>query len=229
MKQALLRPEVIEALREFDSATVSNAIEAFDVRDPTEGYASMEVRCLFPDLPPMVGYAVTCVADSTTPGPQRPGRQMEFLDLVEAAPDPSVIVIQTVGPDPLRTCLGGDMICLAYQRLGAVGTVLDGGIRDVSGIRKHAPGFQVFAPGVVVSHGTLVKLEVDVPVKVAGLDIRPGDLLHGDESGLVNVPLDIAASVAEQARLVREEEGEAFELLHRPSLSLEEIKAVFRE
>ena len=227
MMQAPLRPEVIEALQEFDSATVSNAIEAFNVRDHTEGYASMEVRCLFPELPPMVGYAVTCIADSTTPGPRRPGRQIEFLDLVAAAPNPSIIVIQTVGPDPLRTCLGGDMICLAYQRLGGAGLVIDGGIRDVRGIRRNAPGFQVFAPGVVVSHGTLVKLEVDVPVKIGGLDINPGDLLHGDESGLVNVPLDIAQSVAEQAKLVREEEAEVVELLHKPSLTIEEIKATF--
>ena len=227
MMQAPLRPEVIEALQEFDSATVSNAIEAFNVRDHTEGYASMEVRCLFPELPPMVGYAVTCIADSTTPGPRRPGRQIEFLDLVAAAPNPSIIVIQTVGPAPLRTCLGGDMICLAYQRLGGAGLVIDGGIRDVRGIRRNAPGFQVFAPGVVVSHGTLVKLEVDVPVKIGGLDINPGDLLHGDESGLVNVPLDIAQSVAEQAKLVREEEAEVVELLHKPSLTIEEIKATF--
>ena len=63
--------EVLDRLAGFDSPTISNAIEAFEVRDRTEGYASMELRCQFPDLPPMVGYAVTCTADSTTPGSKR--------------------------------------------------------------------------------------------------------------------------------------------------------------
>ena len=68
----MLSPKQIEALGRIDSPTVSNAIEAFGVRDPTDGYASLELRCLFPDLGPMVGYAVTCTADSTTPGGPRP-------------------------------------------------------------------------------------------------------------------------------------------------------------
>lgn len=60
-----LSPDQLEAMRRIDSPTVANAIEAFEVRDPTEGYASLELRCLFPDLPPVVGYVVTCTADST--------------------------------------------------------------------------------------------------------------------------------------------------------------------
>ena len=217
-------PEVLEALEGFDTATVSNAIEAFNVRDRTEGYASMELRCQFPDLKPMVGYAVTCTADSTTPGPKRPSNLAQFLDAVANAPRPCVVVVQNVGPDRPRSCFVGDMVAMAYQKLGAVGIVTDGGVRDVSGIRRRAPGLQVFAPGTVVSHGNAVKLEVGVPVRVGGLAVQPGDLLHGDESGLILVPLDIAEAVVEQARRVQEAEVEFFEFLGGPSPSLDEIK-----
>ena len=221
---APVRAEVLEALKEFDSATVSNAIEAFKVRDPTEGYASMELQCQFPDLKPMVGFAVTCTADSTTSGPKRPSRLADFLDAVAKAPRPSVVVIQNVGAERQKSCFVGDMVATAYEKLGAVGIVTDGGVRDVSGIRRRAPGLQVFAPGAVVSHGTLVKLEVSVPVTVGGLAIQPGDLLHGDESGFLKVPLDIAEAVIEQARLVQETEAEFFEFLGGPSPSLDQIK-----
>ena len=217
--------EIIQALRQFDSPTVSNAIEAFQVRDLTEGYMSMELRCQFPDLKPMVGYAVTCTMDSTTPGPKRKGKLLEFLDLLAAAPKPAVVVAQNIGPHPLRSCFSGDLICSVYQALGAVGLILNAGIRDSTGIQSHAPGFQVFATGAVVSHGNVVKLDIDIPVTVGGLEIQPGDLLHGDESGLVKVPLDIAESVVEQARKVRETEAQVFERMSS-SMSLDEIKAL---
>ena len=218
-------PEVIEALSQFDSATVSNAIEAFNTRDRTEGYASMELRCQFPDLAPMVGYAVTCTADSTTPGPLRRSKLPDFLDLVAAAPQPAVAVIQNVGPDPLRSCFVGDVISAACRKLGVIGMVTDGGVRDLKGILLNASGLQVFAPGVVVSHGSATIVDVNVPVSICGLDIRPGDLLHGDENGLLKVPHDIAGAVVEQARVVRQKEAEVFELLRSASVTLDEIKS----
>ena len=82
-------PAALKALAEIDSATISNAIEPFKVRDPLTGYASLELRCQYPDLKPMVGYAVTCVKDTTTAGDQRPMRMDELIDVIEAAPKPA--------------------------------------------------------------------------------------------------------------------------------------------
>ena len=225
MMNAPLKPEDIDALREYDSATVSNAIEDFKARDRTEGYTSMELRCMFPDLKPMVGYAVTCTMDTTTPGASKPNRLHEFLDMVVASPQPAVVVIQDVGSDRVRSCFVGDMICGAYRSLGVDGVVTDGGVRDVSGIRRRAPGLQLFASGVVVSHGAGAKVDLGVPVSICGLDVRPGDLLHGDENGVVSVPWEIAGSLAEQCRLVQEKEAELFAALESPNVTLEELKA----
>ena len=100
-------------------------------------------------------------------------------------------------------------------------------MRDLDGIRGRAPGFQVFSPGAVVSHGTGVKIEVGVPVTVGGLEVHPGDLLHADASGVVNVPLEIAESVARRAAEVIEEEAEVFNYLVRASASLEGIRRRF--
>lgn len=73
----------IEALRKFDSATVANAIERTGLAEPTEGFGSLELRCQFPDLPPMVGISVTCTHDSTSRDPG-PSQLHDLIDMVEA-------------------------------------------------------------------------------------------------------------------------------------------------
>lgn len=216
--------QTMDALKGYDSPTVANAIESFNVRDWTEGYASGELVCQYPDLPPMVGYAVTCTADSTTAGPKRKTNLHDVFDAIVASPKPVVLVIQNVGPEVKRSCFLGDMVCAASQRLGAVGIVTDGGLRDRSGVRQRAPGFQLFSTGVVVSHGTSIYIDVNVPVSISGLDIEPGDLLHGDESGLVKIPFDIAKQVPAQSQQVIDRETRLFNLLADDDVTLETIK-----
>ncbi|HZQ06453.1 MAG TPA: hypothetical protein VFD70_07715, partial [Anaerolineae bacterium] len=217
-----LPPETIQALLEFDAPTISNAIEHFRVRDPVAGYASLELRCQFPDYKPMAGYAITVTADTTTPGDKRPMRLDELLDVVHAAPKPAVLVYKHVGTDRLKSCFVGDMICTSLQKLGVVGVVTDGGGRDASGIRRRAPGFQIFSPGWVVSHGYVTFLDFGVTVSVCGLTIQPGDLLFGDESGLLTVPLDIADALIQRAAEMREGERQFFEFLESRDLSFQE-------
>jgi 4-hydroxy-4-methyl-2-oxoglutarate aldolase len=215
----------LQELRNIDSATIANAIEMFKVRGLTEGYASMELRCRFPELPSMVGYAVTCIADSTSPQPAGPNKLSELFDAVAKAPKPVVVAIQHTGPDRMRSCFAGDVVCSCLTKLSCVGLVTDGGVRDIKGIRQRAPGFQVFTPGTVVSHGSATILDVGIPVSVCGLTVRPGDLLHGDESGLVMIPLDIVEQVAEKAKLVHEKERKIFDFLKSDSFGLQELKS----
>lgn len=211
----------LEALGQIDSPTISNAIEAFEVRDPTCGYASMDLRCLFPQLSPMVGYALTVTADSTSPLPKRKSVEIELFRAVEAAPKPVVVVMKDVGPDRLRSCHAGDNLASIFQKLGAVGMVTDGGIRDADGIERRAPGFQVFASGLVASHGVPTFLELGPTVSVCGLTIRPGDLLHGDRNGLVAVPEDWVERVIRQARAIQQKEQRLMDFIRGDEFSIE--------
>jgi regulator of RNase E activity RraA len=219
-----ISPDVIEALKQFDSPTIMNAIEQFDVRNRTSGYAGFDLRCMFPALPPMVGYAVTATADSTTPEATPDGRVEELFDLIDAAPKPCIVVVQNVGSEVTRSCFAGDMMSRTCQYLGAVGFVTDGGIRDLAGIAERAPGFQVFAGGLVVSHGIARIMDVDVPVDISGVPIRPGDLLHGDENGLGTVPIEIADDLPAMAQKVADKEATLFDVLKEPGRSLDEVK-----
>ena len=145
--------DLVEKLSGFDTATVANAIEHFKVRDPVVGYASLELRAQISNPKPMVGYAVTCTKTTTSPGDKRPQGLEKVLDLIDDSRKPAVLVFQYLGDDRLRGCSIGDMFCAALDRLGVVGAVADHGVRDLQGISDRVPGFQVFSPGCVASHG----------------------------------------------------------------------------
>src|ERR1035437_7515780 len=99
----LLDQHQLDALRSIDSPTISNAIETFDMRPRVAGYVGYEIHCLFPELPPTLGYAVTCTVDSTTEGRTGIGFQ-QLYHLLMQAPKPAIVVMEDVGPDPIHSC-----------------------------------------------------------------------------------------------------------------------------
>jgi regulator of RNase E activity RraA len=211
--------EACAELARFDSPTVSNAIEALGIRDNTDGYASAEIRSAFPDLPPLVGLAVTCTHDSTTGGPTRPTRLFDLLDAIEATGPPVIVVSQYAGSDRIRGCFAGDMAAAMYRQLGAVGVVTDSANRDVDMIAERVPGFGVFGIGRVSSHGNGAILDVSLPVVVGGLRVRPGDLLFADADGVISVPLEAAEDVVAMAERVRADERRFFDMLADPDVT----------
>jgi len=211
-----LTDEQLDALRLIDSPTVSNAIERLQVRPRLEGFAGWELRCAFPELGTMLGYAVTCTADTTTPSRVDAKGQLRLWDVVERAPKPAVIVIKDIGPERSRSCHMGEVMATTAKALGAVGCVSDGGLRDVMEVRALG-GFQYFCPGFVVSHGNPVICEVGLPVTISGLVVQPGDLLHGDLNGIVVVPESVASRVADEAARVREAEREVLDFVRQPA------------
>jgi 4-hydroxy-4-methyl-2-oxoglutarate aldolase len=222
-----LPSQILEGLRAFPSPTIDDALDELGLAERI-GYAAMALRCQFPALPPMVGYAVTCTVDRMPPASRDLEGLHELFDALAAAPKPAVVVLRYVGADVERSCVAGDVICAAYRRLGAVGLVTDGGVRDLGGIRRRLPEFQVFGPGPVVSDGNWVRvLEVGIPVAVCGLSVRPGDLLHGDENGLLSMPVDVAEPALEQAGRVRDAEAETFDFLTGDLFTLDELKRRF--
>jgi 4-hydroxy-4-methyl-2-oxoglutarate aldolase len=201
-----LSQEQLSALRRIDSPTISNAIETFQVRPRVAGYVGYDIRCMFPDLPPTVGYAVTCTVDSTTEGRVGIGFN-KLYELLANAPKPAVVVMQDVGQDRLHSCHAGEVMSTTMKRLGAVGILTDGGLRDVKEVRVLG-GFQYFCAGLVVSHGNPICVSVGDEVTISGMRVRPGDLLHGDINGVVHIPDECAEQVAEAAYRIwaREEE-----------------------
>jgi 4-hydroxy-4-methyl-2-oxoglutarate aldolase len=218
-----LTPEQLEELRQIDSPTISNAIERFKVRPRVQGFAGWDLRCAFPELGSMVGYAVTCTADSTTEARADERGLLRLWAAIEAAPKPAVVVIKDIGPERSRSCHMGEVMATTARALGAVGCVSDGGLRDVVEVRALG-GFQYFCPGPVVSHGNPIICEVGIPVTLEGMAVAPGDLLHGDANGVLVIPDGIADRVAAEAQRVRAEEKEVLDFVRAPGLTVEKLR-----
>jgi regulator of RNase E activity RraA len=218
-----LTSEQLDELRQIDSPTVSNAIESFAVRPRVHGFASWDLRCAFPDLGSMVGYAVTCTADSTTESRASDRGLLRLWDAIEAAPKPAVVVIKDIGPERSRSCHMGEVMATTAKALGAVGCVSDGGLRDVVEVRALG-GFHYFCPGFVVSHGNPFICDINVPVAIEGLEIASGALLHGDANGVLVIPDAIADQIAAEAARVRAAEREVLEFVRTPGLSAEKLR-----
>jgi regulator of RNase E activity RraA len=215
--------KTLRELEGLDSPTVSNAIERFRVRPQVEGYAGWELRCIFPELGTTVGYAVTCTADSTTENRPNPRGLFPLWEAIEASPKPAIMVIKDIGSERNRSCHLGEVMATTAKALGTVGCVSDGGLRDIVEIRQMG-GFQLFCPGFVVSHGYPVICEVGMDVELNGLQVKPGDLLHGDLNGILVIPGEIADQVAAEAEKVREQEAEIMDFVRSPGFSLAGLK-----
>lgn len=179
--------ELIEFLKTVDTATVSNAVELLNVRPRSEGFASLDLKCLFPEFGPMCGYAVTAQVETVTEGsPRTEEAYVQLFEAVEASAKPAVVVLQEIGGDRDRAAHAGEVMTTIFTRLGAIGLVSDCGVRDLSAVRKME--FHYFARGAVASHANYRIVRTGVPVEITGVTIRPGDLLHADENGLITVP-----------------------------------------
>lgn len=223
MTVELTRAEM-DALRAIDSPTIANAIEPFKVRHRVEGYMGPEIRCLFPDMGVMLGYAVTAKINTVYGDrPLNRARWFEFLEEMQSIPEPRVLVMEDESDPPCRACFHGEIICSTHKRLGILGLVTNGAVRDLDQVREI--GFHYFAPGVVTSHGKLEVTASMVPVRVGGLVVKPGDLLHADKHGVIQIPDEVAKQVPDQARRLMEIEAGYLEVINGPDFSVAKLRA----
>jgi 4-hydroxy-4-methyl-2-oxoglutarate aldolase len=193
--------EIVEALRRYDTPTLANAIEELDVRPRDEGFANLDVRCMFPELGVMVGYAATATIRARGPGH---GDQSALWSQVRSVPAPRVVVVQDLDQPPAHGALWGEVNASVFLALGCVGAVTDGSVRDLDEVR--GMGFHFFARGAGVSHAYVRVESVGEPVTVGGLEMRPGDLVHADQHGVLLVPKNIAGELPAAADRVIERE-----------------------
>ena len=193
-------------LRDLDSCTLSNAIERLNVRLRNEGFLSGVARCLFPSLPPMLGYAATARLRTSTPPMSHRCYydRMDWWEYVASLPEPRVLVLQDVDDRPGFGAFVGEIHAAIAIALKCAGCVTNGAVRDLAAVE--AMGFPLYARGTSVSHAYAHITEFGDPVEIDGLKISSGDLLHGDRHGVLNIPLAVAGELpAEALKLVAEE------------------------
>ena len=213
----------LEKLRGLDTCTVSNAIERLEVRLRNEGFAYGTVKCQFPNLDSMVGYAATGrIRTATPPMTHRCYYdRMDWWNYVASLPAPRVMVLQDVDHNPGLGAFVGEIHASIGLALKCVGSVTNGAVRDLPAVE--VLGFHLFAGGVSVSHSYAHVIDFGNPVEIGGLRIHSGDLIHGDRHGILTVPLEVAAEIPAEARKMVASERELTDFCRSPAFSLEEL------
>jgi len=218
----------LEYLKSIDSPTLINAIELLNLRPRERGFTPVDIRCLFPDMGVMCGYAVTAQVETATKmEPFRLDTFIELYKLVEQSPKPAVIVFQEIGGFGEFAAHAGEVMSTFFTRLGAIGLVSDCGVRDLAEVR--ALGFQYFARGTVASHANFRIARVDVPVQVRGMVVNPGDIIHGDLNGVITVPPCDMQLLREAVDSVRNRERKIMDFVKSPEFSLDGFRSMVVE
>ena len=107
-----------------------------------------------------------------------------------------MVVFQDVDDAPAAAVFG-EVMCSTYQAFGSTGLITNGAGRDLEQVR--ALGYSVFTGSTICSHGYCHMLHLGLPVRIGGLMVRQGDLLHADANGVSEIPVEIATEVADIA------------------------------
>ncbi|RLE80329.1 MAG: RraA family protein [Thermoprotei archaeon] len=209
----MLNEKLRERLRKISVASISDALERI-------GYSNYMVFDIKPIIPgtKIVGPAVT-IKDVPTSKHEVPLLALKALDMAERG---DVIVRVVEKTDARNIALWGGLMTLASKVKGLEGAVLDGGTRDVREIRDY--GFPVFARSIIpcTSVGKTRVEAINVPVVCGGVLVRPGDIIVGDDDGVVSIPKEVVKEVVEEAERIEETERKEAEEI-RKGVSLYEI------
>lgn len=196
-EQIPVSAETLEQLARASTATITTQLFQRGIRNAFLNGLSP----LNPNAARFVGEAVTLRSI--------PAR--EDLDKVDVFRDPNHPqrkAIETVGPGQvlvldcrgdLRAANGGGILVTRAMKRGAVGIVSDGAFRDSPEIARM--DFPVFAAArsATISLAIHHAVDINVPVGCAGVAVFPGDILVGDEEGVVVIPRHLAAEIAKPA------------------------------
>ena len=223
-----LTAEQLESLRVIPSCTIANAIETFNFRPRNQGFMSPKIRSMFPKMGHMIGYAVTAVIAADSPPSARMNvSRVEWVDEILKIPEPRVLVLKDLDyPNPIGS-FWGEVQSNIHKALGCVGTVTDGGVRDLDEMQEM--GFFAFATEVMVSHAFVHLVDVGVPVNVGGLMVNPGDIIMGDQHGVTNVPKELALDIPAAAKRVEERERVTIGLCQSPDFTPEKLKELLAQ
>jgi regulator of RNase E activity RraA len=184
---------------------------------------------MFQDFPPLVGYAATARLRAGTPPTS--GRfyhdRADWWKSILEVPAPRIVVLEDMDKPPGVGAFLGDMHAAILKALGCVGFVTDGAVRELP--RVHDLGLQLFAGNVAVSHAYAHIFDFASMVKIGGLEIKQGDLLHGDRHGILTVPIEIAAEIPATAERLQRTEQRVIDFCRSRAFSVDQLSRIMKE
>ena len=225
--------QIIQELRKFDTATICNVVAAYPGSDIClklydawygEYYTDQTLRCMYPEIGPVCGYTATAWYSEASPEYTALDRWI-LPDHLDVTKKPIILIARQTYPPELINLSGlfGGNMTAQFKSLGVVGVVTDGPMRDYMEIKEMK--VQYIATGLTSGHGPVTLRGVNIPVKVAGMAVSPGDILHMDVCGACKFPANKLLKVLENATELRKREIEQQRIFQDPDFSLSKWKA----
>ncbi len=213
----------LDALKAWPTPAISNAIETFNVRPRNQGFMA-NITCRFPEFEPMVGYACTAtmIADMPANEKDRTATQAHWNNIM-STPAPRVAVIQDLDDPRGIGSLWGEVNANIHKALGCLGVVTNGSVRDLDEVRE--AGFHFFSEVVGPSHAYVHLVDSGIPVKVGGLVVNNGDLIHADKHGVIVIPHEIARDVPRACQEVEDRERRIINYCKSADFDFEKFKS----
>ncbi|MFO1105282.1 MAG: RraA family protein [Amaricoccus sp.] len=219
---------LLAALRRVDTPTVCNAIEVVQGKRGFAGFTRGTLVASHPQNPAMVGFAVTAKLAGAAPPAEAPAviraRRMAYYRMMAEAPRPAVAVVEDVDFPGCVAAYWGEINTTVHKGLGLAGALTNGVVRDLGDLPD---GFPVVAGSVGPSHGFAHLREIGTPVRVFGLDVAPGDLVHADRHGAVVIPPEVIPGLADGIARLLDTERLILEPARRPGFDFAAFEAAW--
>ena len=219
--------ELLDLLSRVDTPTVLNAIEVVQGKRGFQGFTRGTMISTEPGRA-MVGFAATAQIAGLAP-PQEPvdvirARRMAYYKAMHDAPKPSVAVVEDVDYPNAVASYWGEVNVTVHKAFGMAGALTNGVVRDLGDLPH---GFPVVAGSIGPSHGFAHVRTIGEPVRVMGLEVRQGDLVHADRHGAVVVPPEVIPHLAAAIRKLQETEKLVLDPARQPGLDFAVFEAAW--
>ena len=222
-----MNAELLDLLSRVDTPTVCNAIEVMQGKRGFDRFTRGTMICTEPGRA-VVGYAVTAQIAALAPPTEQPdvirARRMGYYKAMHDAPKPSVAVVEDLD---FPNCIGaywGEINTTVHKGFGLSGALTNGVVRDLGDLPQ---GFPVIAGSVGPSHGFVHVRSIGQPVRVLGLEVRQGDLIHADRHGAVVVPPEVIGDLAKAIAKLQATERLVLDPARKPDFDFAAFEAAW--
>jgi len=222
--------DLFEVLARVSTCIIASAIETMHVRLPNTGFSDPSIRCIFKDRGPIAGYAATLRIRSANPPIEggtfyeSPGffSRTDWWDYVLSVSSPRIAVIEDIDHPPGLGAFIGEVHAHILRAMGCIGLVTNGGVRDL--VELEQIGIQMFAGKISISHAYAHVVDFGGPVRVGGVTIQHGDLIHGDRHGIQTIPPEVSERLPFAAQEIERRRRRLIELCQAPDFSAERLR-----
>lgn len=222
----MIEDSLLKQLQSYDTPTICNALEIVAPDRRLTGFTTRPLVCPFPTLPPIVGYAKTATIRSShaheLDAKKAREQRIGYYEYMAANPAPGICVIQDLdGPDAGFGAFWGEVMSAVHKGLGLLGVVTDGSIRDID---QWAPSFQALAGSIMPSHAHVHLAGYGQQVRVAGMLVRSGDIVHADRHGAVTIPQALADKIPRACDLLSRKEAVILDMARAPGFNVAKLR-----